>query len=86
MVRWLCILCFVVAFWPGLGLIGSGPAFSADYSPARDSECGKGTDVARGCAAVRARTVVDAGSYHDILTHRSTGIGILSMSAPNFLF
>ncbi len=51
-----------VAFW--LAPIGPAPA-SADehYSPKWDTECGTGVEITEGCAAVLARTIVDAARY-----------------------
>ena len=51
----------VVAFW--FALIGSGPSSAADYSPAWSTVCAMGTKITEGCAAVRARTVLDATNY-----------------------
>ncbi len=52
----------VVAFW--LALIGS-PTASADghHSPLWDTKCALGAEITEGCAAVLARTIVDAASY-----------------------
>ncbi len=49
------------AFW--LALIGSGLCSAADYSPAWSAVCAMGTKISAGCAAVRARTIIDATSY-----------------------
>lgn len=51
----------VVAFW--LALIGSAQGTVAEYSPAWSTKCGMGTEIAKGCAAVRARPIVDATRY-----------------------
>ncbi len=50
----------VVAFWPAL--IGSGSA-SERYAPIWNTKCAMGAEITQGCAAVLARTTVDAASY-----------------------
>ncbi len=46
-----------------LAVIGAGTAAAREYRPAYDALCGKGADIARGCAAVKARPIVDAAAY-----------------------
>lgn len=49
-----------VAFWLAL----TGPASAhGHYSPLWDTACGAGAEITEGCAAVLARTIVDAQSY-----------------------
>ena len=47
----------------GLALICPGSGHAADYAPAWSALCAMGTRIADGCAAVRARTIVDATRY-----------------------
>jgi len=52
-----------VWFWAVLVAVGiETPTVSlaSDYLPAWDTQCGRGSDVAEGCAAVKARKVVDS--------------------------
>ncbi len=51
----------VFAFW--LASMFSGLAFAADYAPAWSAVCAMGTRITEGCAAVRARTILDATRY-----------------------
>ncbi len=51
----------VFAFW--LTPMFSGLVLAADYAPAWSAICAMGTRITEGCAAVRARTILDAASY-----------------------
>ena len=51
----------VFAMW--LAPMFSGLAFAADYAPAWSAVCAMGTKITEGCAAVRARTILDAARY-----------------------
>ncbi len=51
----------VFAFW--LTPMFWGPVLAADYAPAWSAICAMGTRITEGCAAVRARTILDAASY-----------------------
>ncbi len=68
----------VLAIW--LALMFSGFGIAADYSPAWSALCAMGTRITEGCAAVRARTIVDAASYPWSAIGRINVAGIKSRS------
>ncbi len=68
----------VVGCW--LALICAGPSHAADYAPAWSALCAMGTRITDGCAAVRARTIVDAARYPWSAIGRINVAGIKSRS------
>lgn len=57
--RQSAVLTATVVFILALGQ----PARAGEYLPAWDTQCARGADVSDGCAAVRAREVVDGSRY-----------------------
>lgn len=63
-----------------VGPLYAEPVYAGKYSPAWRTTCGMGSEIDRGCAAVRARTIVDASTYPWSAIGRINIAGIRSRS------